>query len=466
MIAYGDSDLFRLLLRAHGSVVPKAVLYASPVMLVTLIWLLICDSSPNMRQNLGVDELAGSQVWSGSTLAVLIMLGFRTKEAYARFWESTTLLHQMQGEWFESVSCLFAFSASALPKKGNEVADFRHTLVRLMSLMHGFALEEIKDDGKVTYDVLDVMGLDNATLRLLVNMKRRHGTDRVAVIMHMVQMLMTYNMDIGVLNVAPPILSRVYQTLSRGLVNFINAQKISDTMFPFPFAQLTALFVLSQTFLLPIIITGFMESKVLAPLVAFVPLFGMHCLNFTAMELEMPFGNDPNDLPLEKLQNKMNISLLMLIRDTSDHIAHIDAKAKRDPDEMRGGLRIGEGEGEGSRGMVADSSSETMATVMDSASKQLNLQNHRSRLSGKFLYDWGSRRDPAHCDTLVQDHGGHQSWICGLYKLRVAKKYFEQPECIHGSTARGEHPRRELGDLDGATQQRDGAEVPGLAPEV
>ena len=41
-------------------------------------------------------------------------------------------------------------------------------------------------------------------------------------------------LDDGVLKVAPPILSRVYQTLSRGFVNFLNAKKIADTRFPFP----------------------------------------------------------------------------------------------------------------------------------------------------------------------------------------------------------------------------------------
>ena len=44
----------------------------------------------------------------------------------------------------------------------------------------------------------------------------------------------------GVLAIPPPILSRVYQTLSRGFVNLLNAKKIADTRFPFPYAQTIA----------------------------------------------------------------------------------------------------------------------------------------------------------------------------------------------------------------------------------
>jgi len=42
----------------------------------------------------------------------------------------------------------------------------------------------------------------------------------------------------------------------------------------------------------------------------------------------MPYGDDSNDLPLDKFQKEMNSSLLMLIHDCSDHIASCAARAK------------------------------------------------------------------------------------------------------------------------------------------
>merc|ERR1712151_92464 len=65
------------------------------------------------------------------------------------------------------------------------------------------------------------------------------------------------------------------------------------------------------------------ESKIWAPIFTFVPLFGMFSLNFVGVELENPFGNDANDLPLDHFQAEMNKCLMMLLQDNADLIAGI-----------------------------------------------------------------------------------------------------------------------------------------------
>merc|ERR1712151_1486123 len=60
------------------------------------------------------------------------------------------------------------------------------------------------------------------------------------------------------------------------------------------------------------------ESKIWAPIFTFVPLFGMFSLNFIGVELENPFGNDANDLPLDHFQTDMNKCLLMLLQENAD----------------------------------------------------------------------------------------------------------------------------------------------------
>mmetsp|Transcript_29680 Transcript_29680/g.95132 ORF Transcript_29680/g.95132 Transcript_29680/m.95132 type:complete len:82 (+) Transcript_29680:336-581(+) len=62
----------------------------------------------------------------------MLLLGARTWQALSRFWDGTGLLHMMRGEWYDSVSCLVAFSRSAKATRPAEVLEFRHTLVRLM----------------------------------------------------------------------------------------------------------------------------------------------------------------------------------------------------------------------------------------------------------------------------------------------------------------------------------------------
>merc|ERR1740130_1395472 len=91
-------------------------------------------------------DLGASQVWSALTSVIMFLIGFRTRQGLARFWEGTGLLHMMRGEWFDTVSNCVTFSISAKKVKPREVVLFRHTLVRLMSRCHGSALEEIAEN--------------------------------------------------------------------------------------------------------------------------------------------------------------------------------------------------------------------------------------------------------------------------------------------------------------------------------
>jgi len=65
------------------------------------------------------------------------------------------------------------------------------------------------------------------------------------------------------------------------------------------------------------------DSLVLAPIVVFIPTFGTHALNFIAIQLEDPFGEDDNDLPLAHFQAEMNKCLLMLLHPRTDIIAAV-----------------------------------------------------------------------------------------------------------------------------------------------
>merc|ERR1712129_21133 len=142
----------------------------------------------------------------------------------------------------------------------------------------------------------------------------------------------------GVINVPPPILSRVYQTLSRGFVNLLNAKKIKDTRFPFPHAQAIAVMILILSVLTPLVVTSLMEEALLAMAATFVPMLGLCILNYAAEELEMPFGDDPNDLPMSHFQQEMNSSLLMLIHGCSDHVPALKAKAHRNFESLQASL--------------------------------------------------------------------------------------------------------------------------------
>merc|ERR1719362_522786 len=153
-------------------------------------------------------------LWTAASAPLFSLLTFRTNQAWGRFWEGTGLLHAMRGEWFDSASCLATFSFPAKDKKPELVADFRHTILRLMSLCHGSALDELKNTETEDYEVLDIRGLDDETIHILRQCKD-HNFNRVEVLLHMIQVLVINVQTEGIINIPPPILSRAFQTLSR-----------------------------------------------------------------------------------------------------------------------------------------------------------------------------------------------------------------------------------------------------------
>merc|ERR1719199_1277765 len=139
-----------------------------------------------------------------------------------------------------------------------------------MSLCHGSALEEIAGGSGEEVETIDPFGLDNVTLKHLLACKDDYDFNRVEVLLHLTQSLITNGLDEGILKIPPPILSRVYQTLSRGFVNLLNAKKIADTRFPFPYAQLITIFLFLQIILTPLMISCLVRSKIWAPVFTFV----------------------------------------------------------------------------------------------------------------------------------------------------------------------------------------------------
>merc|ERR1712113_861411 len=76
--------------------------------------------------------------------------------------------------------------------------------------------------------------------------------DKVEVILQWIQRSMVLHAQSGVLPVAPPILSRAFQEVSRGIVNLQNARKIADFPYPYPLAQISMILQLLHYAMTPL----------------------------------------------------------------------------------------------------------------------------------------------------------------------------------------------------------------------
>jgi len=114
-------------------------------------------------------------------------------------------------------------------------------------------------------------------------------------------------------NVAPPIISRLYQFVSDGLAGYNQARKIACIPFPFPHAQITTLFMLVVDFFVtPLLMVTFVFNPLMG---AVLNLFSVLCftgLHEVAREIEDPFQNVPNDVPLNNYQAQFNEGLMIM----------------------------------------------------------------------------------------------------------------------------------------------------------
>mmetsp|Transcript_37992 Transcript_37992/g.85083 ORF Transcript_37992/g.85083 Transcript_37992/m.85083 type:complete len:398 (-) Transcript_37992:245-1438(-) len=126
----------------------------------------------------------------------------------------------------------------------------------------------------------------------------QHTTDKALVISKWIAQEITYQALAGNLPVAPPILSRVFQELSNGMLGFNQALKVGLVPFPFPFAHMLSALLVGFLIVSPLAVTSYTGNPPVAIALNFVVVMGFVSLNEISIEIENPFGDDANDLPL------------------------------------------------------------------------------------------------------------------------------------------------------------------------
>lgn len=112
--------------------------------------------------------------------------------------------------------------------------------------------------------------------------------------------------------VGPPIISRIIQFLGDGMIYYNHARKIMFVPFPFPHAQLSTIFVLIAVPAVASLMDQYVDDLWVGSLFAFLTVTALSGIHEVARELENPFRNVPNELPLVTLQAQYNEALMTL----------------------------------------------------------------------------------------------------------------------------------------------------------
>merc|ERR1719199_1856550 len=163
-----------------------------------------------------------SLLMTAFSAGLTFVLHNRSRTSYSRWWEGGTLLQKTRGEWFNAYSSIMAF-ASTKPEMQAEVEAYTHLLARLMSLLMCCGLQQVSPNRDRPFPIIDLEGIEPESMEFL-----NSAPDKVEIILQWIQRSMVLHMQTGVLPVAPPILSRAFQEVSRGIVNLQNARKIAD----------------------------------------------------------------------------------------------------------------------------------------------------------------------------------------------------------------------------------------------
>eukprot|EP00927_Polykrikos_kofoidii_P042233 TRINITY_DN3608_c0_g1_i9.p1 TRINITY_DN3608_c0_g1~~TRINITY_DN3608_c0_g1_i9.p1 ORF type:complete len:533 (-),score=77.63 TRINITY_DN3608_c0_g1_i9:204-1802(-) len=267
--------------------------FAIPAGILTVI---LRERFPDAVERVSIHSSASSNL----SMLISVFVAFRASQAYARFWDGTTALFRLRGHFFDVVSSLFAFSRmSKAPQE--DVAHFRHTSVRLFSILETLLLADLANEGELDgselafdYSIIDPAYFDDETLAALKTAKFP-----IEMLVQWIQSLIVEAMHSGVLAVPPPICTRSFQELQAGIAWFHVARRITQTPIPFPYTFATH-FVLAMNWLvMPFAANSWSNSSWMSGALATIQVLAMFVLNGVSKEMENPFGCDENDLNVE-----------------------------------------------------------------------------------------------------------------------------------------------------------------------
>lgn len=271
MIEYDARAWLPLLVRMRGSVIPRLVLRVIVAAGLGVLAVLLLERR-GFRLPSGAHTLVG--------VALGLLLVFRTNASYDRYWEGRRLLGAMVNRTRDLARQVGAYV---------EDAEARAALCRLIPAFYWAAAQTLRKQA----------ALGNAE-RLLTEAERAAlagATFRAPVIARWIS-------DRLRAEVAAGRLSEARLQLFDGNLTALNdalggAERILRTPIPFAYAQHIKIFLVLFCFTVPFVLVHDMGwgTPVACGLLA-LALFG---IDEIGVEIEDPFGDDPNDLPLDAI---------------------------------------------------------------------------------------------------------------------------------------------------------------------
>lgn len=368
MIQYDNSHAFGVLTRVTGSVLPDCL----PVALVTFslglgLALLRKFGPEDAEKDLYVDNPFAIKTIA---LVVGILLAVRTNMALERWMDGIEEVQVMLSKWGDAFIALNGFFSGKICKSEEDrerILYFRARIAHWFSLMsclafatlrarHLHHLEELpiremfpeeeaptlrlqrtftrrlscestemvkrmfSDKSSKSFEEKDVEGFRSLDLHIFSAPTAEEATllalasDKVNTVHLWIVQGTIQEVRAGTLDTPAPIVTRVFQEISNGMLGFNQAHKVAMVPFPFPFAQLVSLLLSILYIGLPFYIDMFTRNFIFTPLLSFLIPLCFCGLNHVSIELEEPFGTDWNDVDIEVRHEEFLLMLVDVLR--------------------------------------------------------------------------------------------------------------------------------------------------------
>jgi predicted membrane chloride channel (bestrophin family) len=355
MIRYDNKQhALRMIWNVHGSVLPRTLLPAFCAGVLTFLFAVDTCANGNATADANCQRQWIAEIQHPFAVQVFaLVLGyvivFRTNMALNRYRDGMTNIQLMTSKWGDAFMQLKAFCATekatcseeAIKKidtflvqnlhyftlldglamcvlRGEETGLNRFTYGGKPVSRHGMPEDEVDYTPQTGPDAIAKLKdppADVPKFRVVGYVTEREARelaeapDMVLYVAQWISESVSIMHVENTLTIPGPILSRFYQEMSNGMLGFNQAFKITFVPFPFPFAQILGILLVLFVFICPLMVAQMTRGRIIPPVLSFAAILGYWGLNQIAVELENPFGDDPNDLPLPETHDTFVNSL-------------------------------------------------------------------------------------------------------------------------------------------------------------
>ncbi|NOU28448.1 MAG: hypothetical protein HOO96_11140 [Polyangiaceae bacterium] len=283
MIDYDPKNWLRIAFTLRGSVAPRLLVRTSGIMAIGAVAAYL-----HARSGFKIPTIAHTLI--GVALGLLLV--FRTNASYDRYWEGRKLLGSMVNRTRDAARQVAAYTRGDDALARENVAAIRRHLVAFFALgMQGLRGE--RDLG--TLGAL----LDDQERALLEPLKGRAPV--------MATLAAT---KVGLLRDAQRLNDTEVLALDANFTALLDAlggcERIVRTPVPFAYAQHIKSFVLLFCITVPFAMADAMHWA--TPVAVGVLAFALFGIDEIGVEIEDPFGDDDNDLPIDRIQATIDAS--------------------------------------------------------------------------------------------------------------------------------------------------------------